>query len=510
MEKIKFPAYTVRTFLLRPYCQLGMAGSVTEGDWFPTAQIAEKINEYVQHWVTPPSRNIWRAVALQMVKECDAVRSGTPSDTGTATDTDTDTAPWIRAADRVFHGRLTCRLGRLGRQHDDEHGIDEQALRDLVRAHEKVVWVYVVLGPIGAGKTSAAEKMARALGCAHVDGDVLMGVDARRFHLDRCAYTFSEILMSVVKHGCAVTSAGGGALGQGFRSKWRFSLIQKLKVSLPSAQVKLAVCFPGKRWGIQADAIPPERVRRTFVDPKTCACVAETVRGRLQRGAWDAGLNAGEGDAAFVKKIVTKSKENVKFALPILADADERFEFPFADVGTGTQPPMSHEMLECLLSRSDGQGNSFEHFFCNQLRVVYDIGNREMYHETVIFDRTPVRVGLADLGPLPGSVRGVEAHVVTHNGCTLYLLPDRTFNGRELKDQHITVEPGNVGADPTSTSRRKPVFMRKVARALHDGLTSVSLAPNDQLDLRTCQRTARHVVPVSWACDVFVPLLNRV
>jgi hypothetical protein len=215
------------------------------------------------------------------------------------------------------------------------------------------------------------------------------------------------------------------------------------------------------------------------------SAVKETVEGRIERGAWI--LPSGKALLGFIQMIKKISRDNMKFATAIQADADVVGTFPLADVMTGNQNPIEATFLN-FLSRYP-RADQLQVVVVKQLRGLYQDGNN-VYHETILYSPhgTQIQLPLQTMDREPLKVSLVEIPGPT--GCKIYILPPR--NG--VSGQHLTVCPGIT----RSGSPRLPSRMRDVANAMEAKLQSVDLGNGDVVDFGTVNITERSIIALGY------------
>jgi len=480
--KYKFPVYNVRTFLLRTqgyrytpvqgtrpasevFTRLGVQ---TPRGWRPTSDFAKALEQWVNHWVTDVGdRAKWRQIALEMAKEYDD-----------QIQVQDEVKPWIRAAD-IVQDRI-----------DAGATFDDLSQADVVARAEECLeeaTVFVVVGPVGSGKTTVGEKVASIRGCQHVDGDSLLGVSAMKFGQERNIATVSAIALALAANRTVVVSTGGGALGTGFK-KWSFTLPQQLQRMFPTLKIKVVICLPGDCWSVSSDQLGPKVVDTIYssFDEQTM----RTVVRRVECGEWT--LPEGKTLPEFVKFIAGLSRGNCRFANAIGTDADAVVQFPCASAETGEQPEITPEVCDYLVGcpRATPQAVAT----VGQLRMIYERDGKAR-HETCLFSSTGADVRLDLPAPSVEPVVATHVEIPGENGCELFLLPERDG----VTDQHLTMSAGSFGVDKAGKPiPRKPALMRKVARALVDGESQVDLGGGDIIDLADAVRTGKPVQQLGW------------
>lgn len=471
--KYKFPEYGVRTFLLRELLRKRTPLGRGPDAWRPTRATVDAIEAFVGRWVFEDAhRPAWRQRALEMIRGLDQHHQSA------AEGAEEEAARWIRAADNVAF--------------TSDPGLSAAELRATASegATHSALLLVVVLGPIGSGKSTAGAKLAALLRCTHVDGDVLLGRDARSFGPERNVSTFSSIAIALSRDARAVVSTGGGALGSGAR-KWSFDLMAKLAAALPDSAVRLVTATPSESWTLSATPPDAQDLEADYLSDETAARVEGTVTDRIARGEWAAFENA-------AKRTAAQSKKNLAFCRAILAETTRHLTFPHA-TRAGHMDDLPSDVARGLLEDLCEAPAAAPVLLCNQLRVIYQTqAVQTLKHETVVFSTHAVPVSVSDLEPLPDTVEARLVRVGGPTGCSLYVLPDRRWLGQTLTDQHLTLEPGRSESAP-----RRPATMRTVARAIIEDAPTVEVNKGDVIDLRTREERCESVRPIGWVVDCF-------
>ena len=513
--KFKFPNYGVRTFFLRTLTNKGAAcGEIdARGAWRIRPEAVAVLESFLGRWVGEENRDWWRGRAVEMAKRLGALWRAEKHDAPAAL-ADQQAGSWIRAADVVEEAIANGTAAPLP--------LSAVALTAQAWRAPYTALVLLVLGPIGWGKTRAADALARRLGCAHVDGDRLLGCDdARCLGAERNVATFSAIALALAERGRVVVSCGGGALGSGSRAGWTFVLPSKLRAALPNAHVQIAVATPSEaspgegstEWRVLRGAPDEGSVRELYESDATRAEVEQIVHERIARREWQ---DEGKGMA---KQVAQQSKINFRFYGAISQVGSLHLTYPRA-TRTGEQSPPPAALVHEFLARLDVSPSSSLVLMANQLRMAYAIpatttskppprsadadrdGRIVVKHETIRFDAESFPVDPEALVPSTTPVDARFVRVDGKTGCALYVLPTRVYAGKELADQHVTVNPGHT---PKGLPRR-PATMRAVARALIRGESAVAIDEGDHLALSPeaiAIDRVETIPPVGWIVDAF-------
>jgi hypothetical protein len=252
MIKFKFPFYTMRTFGLRESLKK------------PPEERAKHLDMYTERWCFSPKGKAWAKHvlhrALEIVENNDYISA-----------IDKAMVPW---AEFEFEKKVS----------------------------KGVIAVVVVVGPIGCGKSTWAQKLADSdpEHLEHLDGDDL-GIknDVVRCGMERNLLTMARVLELVFKGKVPIISCGGGQF-------------EDIKASLfhafPDFQVQLDVHFPEQGEGIY-DSFDTKSV----------------VKHRLDTGIWT--LPQGKTAAIFAQEIAVKSQKNKEHACKLLKQSDHVFVY---------------------------------------------------------------------------------------------------------------------------------------------------------------------------------------
>lgn len=283
VKKYKFPNYTIRTMLFREVFQQFV--------YSPT--LVQSAKRFVEHWcVSQEGKDYWYQFALQGF-----------IDKATFVSYDPSIGDHIQIADKVVPSYRT-----------------ESAFHSLVSC-TCTGSIIIVIGPIGSGKSTLANHIVK-LGenFKHVDGDELdLGSETvMKLGKERGDYTRWQVCKTLMEGKIPVLSTGGGVLfSQGKVQKYILSEeIYKTLGIVP----EIIVLIP------RGDEM--KKLERTFVpDYEDETLVRNVILKRLKEGTWKRDTKF-KKDEDFIKFIVNKSKENLKFATGLLEIASQAYSCP--------------------------------------------------------------------------------------------------------------------------------------------------------------------------------------
>jgi len=224
-------------------------------------------------------------------------------------------------------GPASLHIYAMERALSDDAGFAEfEAAHAALLGASAAKTLYVVLGPIGAGKSTAGARLAEALGCAHVDGDTLLGAEARLFGRERAPATHYAVAAELARADRCVLSCGGGVLyGRGAGSDdgpgdFRSTL-------------EGALSSPDRGVSVETVAVVPRHPGLSLADIFATHDAAGVAARRAREGrlGW-----AGADDPEFAARITRQSQGNLEFARAALAACDARGHWDYDPEG---RPP---------------------------------------------------------------------------------------------------------------------------------------------------------------------------
>lgn len=465
--KYKFPGYTKVTMCVRecslshrkdgnPLDLLGEKGP--EGAWRPTFKFVRCVETFVNRWVFDENnRPYYRGMMMMYGELYDKyVHTYNHADV-------TAVGPWILAADEVDY------LVQTG---TTIKPVTFFQLKSLSQAYT----VYLALGPIGIGKTTASNTLSRCLGLHHIDGDIL-GFDedtVLSLGSERNPFTLSCVAMVLAEGKTPILSTGGGVL---LGSGMRFNGIDTIE-SMINGPINVIpiVPGPGELWNLGT----PHQFLETLYQDKQF--VLDAVEGRIRRATAAGGTPMKPGEVKnFGAKMSGLSIKNypivVKILEKTLSDHSEDPSVTFPVVYEGKLADPTPQILAKLGQfKSPGPVRSLR---CTQLRSLYlvhardivldseivqifgknnlqkltqRLGQQRVYHETKLYSKQPVQFELD---------RKVEEsdELVKLWQITMLDLKEQTLSWScilmdDTSDRHLTVDAGN----------HKDFMMRDVAR----------------------------------------------
>ena len=358
IEKYKFAGYTKCTMCVRTcsggsnsnsetkYTPLG--SNVDMNLWTPSFSYARAIEAFVQRWVfTEKARRYYRGLMLAYGEIYDKhLPLYNPNDP-------TAVGPWITAADE-----LDRRISR-------GFVIRELSALELKQQLGTPLFLIVLLGPVGSGKTTAAELLADSLGIPHIDGDTLGLTEdlVRVLKAERNFTTVSQIARTLACHGIALVSTGGGALGSGWK-KWSFTGIQSLEDML-NAPVELIVFTPSCRW--QYGLPSKEKLQAMYADKEYVRKVTEQRMTRAEQKI----------SKSICNMVATKSAKNAPIAQEICEATKSHFQFPHA-MGSKKMVNPHPAIMKYFLQLVNNDRPTISRIFYRQRRGLFLIHEHEM------------------------------------------------------------------------------------------------------------------------------------
>lgn len=252
--KYKFINYTIRTMFVRPAFQAGRR--LRDSDF----------DSFARHWCrgvnVRQSLKYWRQVYDDLV----AAEEGFQPQYPVPPQGDDDPfyiAPHVEFCHRFIDGTKRAPISECGEEHEEE---------------VTKLPITVVVGSIGSGKTTLAEKIAKETGVEHVDGDSFAGLSpdiVLQLGAERNAFTYSEIIRCALDKGVVVSCGGGQLLSlQGVDICEYTRLITRRRVEL---DVTLVIISSSVMDLVRVEEMTPEivdEVKKTyFMDDYTDAIV---------------------------------------------------------------------------------------------------------------------------------------------------------------------------------------------------------------------------------------------
>eukprot|EP00164_Ancoracysta_twista_P031884 GFYU01066613.1.p1 GENE.GFYU01066613.1~~GFYU01066613.1.p1 ORF type:complete len:349 (-),score=85.54 GFYU01066613.1:1-996(-) len=256
-----------------------------------TDEFLQMTNTYVRRWCVDDHQR-W----INFAKTCAVVH-----DKGTLSKVD-------EANKAAYHIRL-C-----------DHALTIKDLSSEFKPMQAENVVVVVIGPIGAGKTTVGDMLAAHIGGVHIDGDKLGMTQAEVMCLgaERNDFTIWKVVEASMAGKVPVISTGGGAL---------FSTGRDQTFALPSRlQTALGVAFSVVTVVMDGSVATPTRQYPDTASYDTHD-VGPIIRRRLASGEWTLPKDMKEGQ--FIKKIQSLSTNNSKFAEQIANVSKVTYSWPF-------------------------------------------------------------------------------------------------------------------------------------------------------------------------------------
>lgn len=404
--KYKFPGYTKVTMCVRSCCfstdTLKMLGVPTQkgGQWRPSFRFIRAIESFVVRWVfDDTNRNYFRGLLLMYGEIYDRHAQAYNPDDPYAI------GPWITAADE---------LDTLVQNGASVQPLTSSDLKTTVKTYT----MYVVLGPIGVGKSTAGRILARILNLREIDGDILdlteetvllLGAERNPLTLSRIAYALAEGKIPII-------STGGGAfLGPGMRLTG-IDHIENM-IGAPINVIPL-MPGPGETWG---RGVPDKEFSESIYYDKQRVVAA--VEGRIERKTEAGAPTMKPGEVqGLCNKLSQLSQKNLPIAMNIVAKAlagvtagssdDVTVTFPCAYDGKMVDPTADivknlsqhkspgpvrylngnqHRALYLIEGRTldlDDLKDKFGKKLCDKLSN--SVCQRKVHHETLVWSRSPV------------------------------------------------------------------------------------------------------------------------
>ena len=407
--KYKFAGYTKVTMCVRSCClsedgTVKMLGVPTQkGEpWRPSLRFIRAIESFVSRWVfDEANRNYFRGLLLMYGEIFDRHAQAYNPDDRYAI------GPWITAADELD---TLVQFGAVSVQ-----PLTSSDLKSTVKTYT----MYVVLGPIGVGKSFAARILARLLNLREIDGDILHLSEETVLLLgtERNPLTLSRIACSLAAGEVPIISTGGGVfLGPGMRLTG-IDAIENM-IGAPINVIPL-MPGPGETWG--RGMSDKEFLESIYFDK---AKVVAAVEGRIKRKTEAGATPMKPGEVkGLCNRLSQLSQKNLPIAMNIVAKAlagvtpgsSEDFSVTFPCAYNGKMVDTPADIVKNLSQHTSPGPVRYLH--CNQHRALYlveartleippevakilgkkvcdkisnNVGQRKVHHETLKWSRSPV------------------------------------------------------------------------------------------------------------------------
>jgi energy-coupling factor transporter ATP-binding protein EcfA2 len=392
----------------------------------------------------------------------------------------TAVAPWIVAADD---------LDQMINEGYKIKPFTKAMLTESIKAYT----MFLTIGPIGCGKTTASDMLAKKLpNTIHVDGDTLNDMDEQTVLAlgpERNYHTISKVAKCMVAGKIPILSTGGGVLLGVHNKVTGISEIENL-VKGP-VRVILVVPGPGECWG---NVLPKDFLKHTYENKHR---VIDTVTCRFKRReeAGEQAMKPGEV-SNLCAKLANISSKNWSIAQMIIEKIEQTstcLTFPLVHNGEIPEPPPW--LLESIPQPSPDPTQSLmvtqhrdlylvepcdicadmppdvKNMFTKKERssLVAFFGSDRVCHKTLLFSPKPVTVSVQT--DSKDSEDSKDSKEEIRRQLTIFNLKDMSIAFcvimmDETSDQHLTVKSGN----------HKPVQMRTVAGAYNSGAKEVTLS----------------------------------
>nr|WRJ69703.1 putative tRNA ligase [Oceanusvirus sp.] len=365
------------------------------------------------------------------------------------------------------------------------------ALSDRAFSPRQAVRVYLVVGPIGSGKTTTADQLARHLkNAVHVDGDVGYLMTAG---FERTVMTVGACINAVASGRALVLSTGGGVL---FDRKGEFVLGRSLASAFPSLDFEyhLVVTEPSDERGFRE--VAKDEIDLSFCYGRRDLC-EETIAWRKENG---------EGfDGVTPEAMATKSAGNEKFAARLIELCGHLYLTPFCNPafprGRGRLPVQPVEAREAVAAlagqhrlsvRLEAEGRDgalFKHVTCyygDPSEFVPELYSAGEYGRYVILEEASDR---------PVSVKVIA----TKKGAKVVCKPSR-----DPRTVELAVTSGSEAMPPGTHATVKPgkhmaYQMRDAALQLESGSPEIFLPVLDPKTKETIE-SVRYRVASAVPC----------
>ena len=423
--KYKFPNYTIRTMLIRSFLNKDYDAKMV------TDEFLQMTNTYVRRWCVDDHER-W----IRFAKTCAVLH-----DKNALSKVDEPNKP-------AYHIRL-C-----------DHALTVPDMSSEFKPLQAENVVVVVVGPIGAGKTTVGDLLAEHIGGVHIDGDQLGMTQTEVMSLgsERNDFTVWKVIEASMQGKIPVISTGGGALFSQGRDQ-SFVLPSRLQTALGVAFSVVAVVMDG------SVAVPT----RQYPDTSSYDThdVGPVIRRRLASGEWS--LPRDTKEAQFVRKIQNLSTSNRKFAEQIANVAKAAYSWPFITSANFKDGKLSLPYALDSVNRADfppSTSSKLMRAMQRRFLVGYTLAGapkETLHHITLGFDQN--RKIVAPVKEDSQVTVDPEGTLVTaYSGKASIRLILTT--GKLLGDwAHITVDPAD----------HPPAKMREVALAVRQGTKSITL-----------------------------------
>lgn len=283
--KYKFPNYTHRTFFLRR-----SLGPVPTASVFFERTYLSALEKYLSRWVvSQEGKDYWRRRMMSLAVHLKSVPFPT-------VDTNDQPGLHIQLADM------------------DIPMLDDavsQLMALMPPLPQLAATVIVVIGPVGYGKSTTADSLARSLGIRHIDGD-LLGLDGDTVKIlgaERSDYTLYQIAKALIDGVVPIVSTGG-------------AIIKNLKPYIKNL------------LGVDVDMVLFRPEGDDMATVYSASPVRDVVEYRINNGLWS--LSKGQTLNALVDKISKVNIGNATIADELIQMADTVMTFPHVTQGDTT------------------------------------------------------------------------------------------------------------------------------------------------------------------------------
>lgn len=355
---------------------------------------------------------------------------------------------------------------------DSEIDALEAQYDDHVLAEPRNVYIHLVLGPIGFGKTTFGirlfRELYRSIRATYIDGDSPHGLsseDTSKLGQERNPLTVFSIVDAIRKGYTPVVSTGGGALGKDF--------INTIETMLPGVKVQLVVYLPSHTVSEFTLDVSLETLDLVdfYTSDLTKSLVTSAVTQRVSTGKWN--TKNGMKLPAFCESIVKVSCGNLQFASAFAEVAHTLAVFPAIsekNYATVSQMPVSlPESMLCNITPVDSVTyGQLRHL----VKVLPHTGDYTFGHVTSDYAKSSAKITGNRLDELsaPMSVAGIVVQATSGKNKISLAMPREVIAGLHVRPEldmsaHITMSAGV----------HQPALMRSVATAIRNGETSIQL-----------------------------------
>lgn len=311
--KVKFPGYTWRTMLLRPWLDAPSSVSVDSfvRRWCTTdygksyyKRLFQKATTDYLHLQKTGKLARHLVIAEEVTRFC-------PDDTVSDQDSDSepDTSPDLTS-------------GMAAMTFDDDTASAASGAPSVpTSTAPSTINIVLILGPVGIGKSTTGVAMVnnlnkRGLSAVHIDGDELDLGMAKVLNLgqERAPYTIWKVVSAIASGYIPVISSGGGVFAKGWNDP-SFAL-SKMVAKAFSMSVDM----------VHTTLVVPKKANQVYRDRDR---VKATVMWRLKQGIWSLPLR--KTPEAFAADIAKLSMSNEKFASNFCVSATHVVEIPVVD-----------------------------------------------------------------------------------------------------------------------------------------------------------------------------------